>query len=374
MAAPAIYRLALAGAVFDATIGMILSVLPVHLVEDLGADAGTVGLIEGLGEAIAALAFVAAGYWSDRLGQRRIFLLIGDGAALLGRLGYGLGGSIAFLGGARLLDRVGRAAASTPRNALVGEIAGERAASGYGALYGFIALGTVIGPLLAAVLVAQGARFHLIAWIAFVPAALAWLLYWTVADPPRPARTSKDEPAESWRGVGGLALYGIGMAIAQVGWPFLLLAGRRLGLSESEVALLFALLCLTQGLGALAAGRFRLRPALVLAALGFALAGLGVAVGTGVAVLALAIAIWGASLGLYMASGSAAMLRVAPPTKRGLAFGLGSLAAGGTALVTGPGFGTIIDLYGFAPAFLAGAVVALLVAGLTWRLSPPAWR
>jgi predicted MFS family arabinose efflux permease len=65
----------------DTSSELIHSLLPVFLVSVLGASTITVGLIEGIGEATAAIAKVFSGVLSDRLGKRKLLTAIGYGVA-----------------------------------------------------------------------------------------------------------------------------------------------------------------------------------------------------------------------------------------------------------------------------------------------------
>jgi hypothetical protein len=67
----------------DISSEMIHSLLPVFLVTSLGASVASVGLIEGVAEATAAISKVFSGTISDWIGKRRPLVLLGYGLAAL---------------------------------------------------------------------------------------------------------------------------------------------------------------------------------------------------------------------------------------------------------------------------------------------------
>ena len=67
----------------DVSSEMIHALLPVFLVSVLGASVATVGLLEGMAEAIASITKVFSGTLSDRLGKRKALAIAGYGLAAL---------------------------------------------------------------------------------------------------------------------------------------------------------------------------------------------------------------------------------------------------------------------------------------------------
>lgn len=67
----------------DISSEMIHALLPIYLVTVLGASALTVGFIEGIAEATAAILKIFSGVLSDWLGKRKLLAVIGYGLAAL---------------------------------------------------------------------------------------------------------------------------------------------------------------------------------------------------------------------------------------------------------------------------------------------------
>ena len=78
-----VIALGLVSLFMDLSSEMIHSLLPVFLVTVLGASAMSVGVIEGIAEATAAMAKVFSGAVSDWFGRRKPLVLLGYGMAAL---------------------------------------------------------------------------------------------------------------------------------------------------------------------------------------------------------------------------------------------------------------------------------------------------
>lgn len=98
----------------DVSSEMIHSLLPVFLVTSLGASAASVGLIEGIAEATAAISKVFSGTISDWIGKRRPLVLLGYGLAALTKPIFPLATTIPVVLLARFLDRIGKGIRGAP--------------------------------------------------------------------------------------------------------------------------------------------------------------------------------------------------------------------------------------------------------------------
>jgi len=154
---------------------MIYPLFPVFVTSVLGAPATALGLIEGVAESTASLLRPVAGRLSDRFGKRKIFAVSG----------YAIGGIAkpmlaltrhwgAFLA-LRFADRLGKAARTAPRDALIADSADEgRLGTAFGFHRAMDTTGAVIGPLLAtALLPAFGGDIRKVLLLAGIPAIAA---------------------------------------------------------------------------------------------------------------------------------------------------------------------------------------------------------
>ena len=66
----------------DTSTKMIYSVMPLFLMS-IGASKTTISLIEGIAESTASLIKAFSGYWSDKIGKNKPFMIIGYGVTAL---------------------------------------------------------------------------------------------------------------------------------------------------------------------------------------------------------------------------------------------------------------------------------------------------
>ncbi|EXS70485.1 hypothetical protein BF95_18305 [Sphingobium sp. Ant17] len=101
----------------DISSEMIHALLPVFLVTTLGASALTLGLIEGIAEAIANVTKLFSGGLSDWLGRRKLLTTVGYGLAALTKPVFPLAATIGWVVAARFIDRIGKGVRDAPRDA-----------------------------------------------------------------------------------------------------------------------------------------------------------------------------------------------------------------------------------------------------------------
>jgi MFS family permease len=134
----------------DASSELVHSLLPLLLVQGLGASALAVGLLEGAAEATAQVTKLFSGVLSDRLGRRKALVVAGYGLAALTKPLFPLADTVGLVFAARLVDRVGKGVRGAPRDALIADISPpEVRGAAYGLRQALDTVGAVIGPLLA---------------------------------------------------------------------------------------------------------------------------------------------------------------------------------------------------------------------------------
>jgi len=133
----------------DAASEMIYPLVPVF-VTMLGSGAIVLGIIEGVAETTAALLKLISGIISDKIGKRKLLVLIGYAISSLTRPFTGLVTSAWQIVAVRMLDRVGKGIRTAPRDALVASSVDETIR---GKSFGFHRAmdhtGAVIGPVIA---------------------------------------------------------------------------------------------------------------------------------------------------------------------------------------------------------------------------------
>jgi MFS family permease len=133
----------------DAASEMIYPLVPVYIAA-LGSGAILLGIIEGVAETTASLLKLISGILSDKIGKRKLLVLIGYSISSIIRPLTGIVSSAWEIIIIRMFDRVGKGIRTAPRDALIASSVDE---SIRGRSYGFHRAmdnaGAVIGPLLA---------------------------------------------------------------------------------------------------------------------------------------------------------------------------------------------------------------------------------
>lgn len=145
----AVIMLGLVSLFTDAASEMIYPLIPVY-VAALGSGAILLGVIEGVAETTSSMLKLVSGIISDRLGKRKLLVLIGYSISSLIRPLTGFVTSSWEIIIIRMFDRVGKGIRTAPRDALIASSVDE---SIRGRSYGFHRAmdnaGAVIGPVLA---------------------------------------------------------------------------------------------------------------------------------------------------------------------------------------------------------------------------------
>jgi len=360
----------------DTSSELIHSLLPVFLVSALGASTVAVGLIEGIGEATAAITKVFSGVLSDRLGKRKLLAAIGYGLAAATKPIFPLAGSAGAVLFARFVDRVGKGIRGAPRDALVADVtpAAIRGAA-YGLRQALDSVGAFLGPLLAMVLMfAYADDFRAVFWWAVVPGVLSFLLIvFLVHEPERvePNRGSRSpisraELARLPRAYWLVVLIGAVFTLARFSEAFLVLKASDAGFALALLPLVFVWMNVVFSVLATPAGALsdRLgRRGLLLAGLVLLIAAdLSLALAPGILGVFVGVALWGAHLAFSQGLLAALVADTAPADRRGTAFGVFNLVTGIVLLAASALAGVLWELVGPAATFLAGAGFSVLAA------------
>jgi MFS family permease len=145
---PNVFFLGLASFFNDFSAEMVQSVMPVFITSVLGAPAFFVGLIEGVAEAVSSILKVFSGWFSDRIGKRKLPAVLGYVLSTSTRPLLSLTTHFSQVFGLRVVDRIGKGFRDAPRDALLAETADEKElAKSYGFHRSLDTLGATLGPL-----------------------------------------------------------------------------------------------------------------------------------------------------------------------------------------------------------------------------------
>ncbi len=157
----------------DTSVKMVYSVMPLFLMS-IGASKTSLSLIEGIAESTASLIKAFSGYWSDRIGRNKPFMLIGYGLSALIMPVYALVVSPLQVLVFRFIERVGKGIRTAPRDSLVaGSVNGNEVGRSFGLHKAMDNSGAILGPLLAFLLLLfHPGDFRLIFLLAGIPGIL----------------------------------------------------------------------------------------------------------------------------------------------------------------------------------------------------------
>ena len=166
----------------DLSTEMMQPILPLFLVSTLGASYSIVGLIEGSSDSISSLVKVVSGWYSDRFGERKPFVVTGYmPTAIMKPLLYFAQTPFQVLA-IRIPERVGKGFRGAPRDALVAESVVKK---DLGKAFGFHrasdTVGAVIGSFLGFVFLTvitgnASEIYRLIFVISAMPAAISVII------------------------------------------------------------------------------------------------------------------------------------------------------------------------------------------------------
>jgi len=169
----------------DAATEMIYPVLPVYLGRVLGAGAFSLGLIEGIAEAINSLLKVASGWASDRWTRRKPIVIGGYALSSAARPLIAFTTTWPQVLLIRALDRTGKGIRGAPRDVMLARFA---TLSTRGRVFGFHRAmdhtGAILGPLIAtAILFFAPGEYRLLFGLTLIPGAIAVALLFLVPEP-----------------------------------------------------------------------------------------------------------------------------------------------------------------------------------------------
>ena len=105
----------------DFSAEMMYSIMPGFLTTVLGAPAVFVGFIEGFADALASFLKIYFGWFSDKIGKRKILAIFGYIISVSTRWFLALVGNFWQVFFLRSIDRIGKGLRDSPRDALISE-------------------------------------------------------------------------------------------------------------------------------------------------------------------------------------------------------------------------------------------------------------
>ena len=133
---------------------MVYPIVPIFLTTVLKVSTPIVGLIEGIAEATAAIGKFIFGYLSDKIGQRKPFVVSGYSFSTISKVLIGLSNVWPLVLLARFIDRLGKGVRTSARDSLLLQ---NTTKNNKGFIFGyhraFDSAGAVIGPIIGLTLI-----------------------------------------------------------------------------------------------------------------------------------------------------------------------------------------------------------------------------
>ena len=181
----------------DTSVKMIYSVMPMFLMS-IGASKASLGLIEGVAESTASLVKVFSGFWSDKIGKNKPFMLAGYVLSALIFPLYAFVVSPMHVLILRFAERFGKGIRTAPRDSLIAaSVTNNETGKSFGLQKAMDNSGAIAGPLMAfALLSIFPGNYRLIFILAGIPAILGIIV---IIFGIKEARKSKAELFQKFR-------------------------------------------------------------------------------------------------------------------------------------------------------------------------------
>ena len=387
----------------DSATEAIYPLLPFFLTRVLGAGAVSLGVLEGAAEAVNSALKIVSGRVADRSPRKRPLVLFGYAISSIARPFIALATTFTQVFIVRVLDRVGKGVRGAPRDAMlaVWTTPGTR-----GKVYGFHRsmdhIGAVVGPALASVFLwFYPEHYRTLFALTIVPGAMAVALIFLV--PEKEVRLQSEvrlKPDTTYRSAAGMAVKSDVMsgsssaeasakAVSRIPTPlsgeftafmfvltlftlgnstdaFLLLKLTDVAGTARFVPLMWAALHVVK-----AVDRIGRRAVIVLGWLVYAVVYAGFAISGSLRALVAWFLVYGFYFGFAEGTEKALVADLAPPDRRGFAFGVYNAVQGLGSLAASIVFGLVWKWYGDAAAFGLGAVLALTASALLFTVVRP---
>jgi MFS family permease len=341
---PNVFFLGIVSLLTDISSEMIFTLVPLFLSNVLGVATTIVGLVGGLSDSTDAIFRIISGWFSDKIGQRKLLAVVGYSLSTVVKPLMYLANTWGAVLAIRFGDRVGKGVRSSPRDALVASsvLPSERG-KGFGFHRAMDTTGATLGLILAAIIIylVQGGglelslkSYHWLVLIGIIPAVLGVIVLlifvrekWggeTLGGTPKPGRPT----AKSGFDIRFKIFLAI-MAVFTLGNSsdfFVILRAQNLDVPLIQVTLMLVLFNVIYAVTALPMGmlsdKLVRRRVIALGWFVYALVYLGFALASSIWQAWLLFAIYGIYYGVVEGVARAFVADLVPEGKRGTAYGL----------------------------------------------------
>ncbi len=356
----------------DFSTEMILSVLPLFLVNNLGVSRAILGAIEGSSELTSYVFRMFSGALSDKLRKRKVFIIIGYGLSTISKpfFMYSSGWFDAFV--VRAADRMGKGIRTAPRDALIADSVSESISGKAFGLHRTIdQMGAIVGPI-AAFAILLTMEIKAVFLLSLIPGAIAVIILVFFV---KEVAIKKLSNTTIFENIGGLLkrnkpfvilliVTGI-FSLGAFNFSFILLKGSDLGIEQGLIPIVYAIINVAHTIIGIPAGVFADRigkeKVLLLGYSIFAVSTIMMAFSADSFLYAFVLAV---VFGLYLGISETVQRAVIPkhvsPELRGTAYGLYSLVSGVCFFVSNITFGFLWDVYAVVLAALYSLCLSII--------------
>lgn len=362
----------------DFSTEMILPLLPLFMDRFLHATKGEIGLIEGTAELGVALLIALSGFYSDRLGKRKVLTIIGYGLSNLIKPFAFFSQSTSMVATIRIADRVGKGIRSAPRDALISHFA-PKESSGF--IFGFHKMmdsaGAVVGSLSAFGLLwslgESEATFRTIFALSLIPGIIAMfiLVLFVVDTPFAPSPLLRFRPKALSAPFYWLVAFQSLFSLFAMNYSFMILKAGDNGMALAMIPLAYTLYNIILSLFAIPIGKmadhFGKATLLSIVYLAFGLGALAMVSGSVWGVW-LGFGIYGFFAGGFNSLAKAIISNTAPTELKATAYGIYYTSIGVATLTSLAVAGWLWDKFGSTLPFMIASVSAIVLAGFLFGM------
>ena len=355
---------------------MIFSILPLFLANTLGFSKTMIGLVQGLADAAGNIMKLFSGWFSDKLGKRKVLVLLGYTISTISKPLIAFSVTSTHIITARMADRIGKGI----RTLLTESTTKETRGKWFGFDQAMDTAGAVLGTLLAYFLVSSyiSMDYRAIFLLSVIPAIVALaIIILFVNDVARPKVKKMgrvfflDFKSFSFKYKYFLVISTV-FSMANFTYAFFLLKAQDIGFAETTVILLYLVYtvfyaCLSIPAGKLS-DRIGRRTVIVLGYILFFITCIGFIVLTEKKDIWILFAIYGIAIALTDSVSRAYIGDLAPDDKKasaqGIYFAFTGMALLAGALIAGQIWDRIGSLYTFVyAAAVSGIACIMLILG-----------
>ncbi|HKG41359.1 MAG TPA: MFS transporter [Nitrososphaeraceae archaeon] len=356
----------------DFSTEMVLGILPLFIVNNLGASRAILGAIEGSAELVSYAFRMISGSLSDKVGKRKIFILAGYGLSTFSKPFFALstGWLDAFV--VRTTDRIGKGLRTAPRDALIADSVSESiSGKAFGIHRTIDQLGAIVGPI-AAFSLLQIMDIRGIFFLSLIPGAIAVLILILFVKEIAIKRGGS-KTATVFSNIGTvmsnnkpfvllLIISGI-FSLGAFNFSFVLLKASELGIDNDVIPIVYAVINISHtaiGIPAgIVAGKIGKEKVLIV---GYAVFAISATLMTTLSENSLYAFVLAAIFGLYMGISETVQRAVVPryvsSELRGTAFGVYNVILGTSFFVSNVVFGFLWDNYNLSTAVVYSIVLS----------------